>query len=132
MKKITIIISLLLAFQFAEAQYSSLGKGWSFKSTRQYDHKKNNKGYGVNYIFWNIGGDDLLEIYFANGDVSRYRLDNRLRGPKKGYTGDGDSYTIVKLSNVNGSGWIGVQMINSSPSYIRLHYTDSIVDFYEE
>jgi hypothetical protein len=53
-----------------------------------------------------------------------------LNGPKKGYTGDGEFYTKVNLSNVDGSGYIGVQMVDAEPPYIRLHYGNTFVDLY--
>jgi hypothetical protein len=130
MKKLIITISLFLAFQSVEAQYSNIGYGWMFTSTRQFNHGSNYKTIGVDRMYWNVRNNNIFEVHFASGIVERYTINPRLNAPKTGYTGDGEFYTKVHLSNINGSGYIGVQLVDALPPYIRLHYGDTFIDFY--
>jgi hypothetical protein len=130
MKKLLITISLFLAFQSVEAQYSNIGYGWMFTSTRQFNHGIGQNLFGVVKVYWNVRNNNIFEIHFSNGVIKRYEINASLNGPKKGYTGDGEFYTKVHLSNIDGSGYIGVQMVDAEPPYIRMHYGDTFVDLY--
>lgn len=133
MKKLLIIAIAFLASQM-DAQISSYGNygGWIFESKHNYNHRTGERNNGAVEMYWNRNGGNIFEIHYANGYLDRYYISQEYPTYwTTGYTKDGDYYDAFYLRSLNNGKMLRIQVVKNRNPYIRLHYKEGPIDFYD-
>jgi hypothetical protein len=130
MKKLIITISLFLAFQSVEAQWSEYGKGMVFKSTFNYNSSTGVRNYDAPieiYLF-----DTELKIVYVDGTYERYYAKSSY-SIDNGYNNEGLKYYTYKFTSYKNGKFIFFQIFQNTNSVgkqiVRILYADSYIEF---